>query len=208
MTNEEFIASITLDGEEWRPVVGFEELYVVSSSGRVVALTRYIRRKNRYGNNAVFVNKPHLCKLFFSDRYVGIVLCRDSVVTRKDVHRMVAEAFIPNPNNYPQVDHINDNPKDNRVCNLQWCTAKVNSTKESHRLALSISHRGKPNPHRKPVVSIAPDGSVVHYVSLMDAEKHNHNSSAVRRVLNGSQEAHHGLKWMHLSDYKKLSSNQ
>ena len=49
MTNEEFIKSVTLNGEEWRDVVGFEGLYMISSIGRVIALTRHIYRKNRYG---------------------------------------------------------------------------------------------------------------------------------------------------------------
>ena len=204
MTNQEFIQSITVDGEEWRDVVGYEDLYMVSSIGRVVALTRYIHRKNKYGNDAVFVNKPHLCKLYFSDRYVRIVLCKNNVVSGKDIHRLVAEAFIPNPNNYPQVDHINDNPQDNRVCNLQWCTAKENSSKESHRLALRKSHLGKSNPNKKPVVSIDSKGNVNIYSSITEAEQYNHDRSAIRLVLKGKQETHHGLKWMHLSDYESL----
>lgn len=205
MTNEEFIESIRLQGEEWRDVVGYEGLYMVSSLGRIISLERHIHRKNRYGNESVFVNKPRLCKPFCSHRYVGFVLCRNSTFARKDVHRMVAEAFIQNPNGYPQVDHINDNPKDNRVCNLQWCTAKENSTKVSHILALSKSHAGKPNPRKKPIVSISIDGSTVFYTSLTDAEKHNHVRSAIRMVLNGNRETYHGLKWMYLSDYEKVS---
>jgi hypothetical protein len=208
MTNEEFIESIRLEGEEWRDVVGYEGLYMVSSIGRIVALTRYINRKNRCGNFSVFVNKPHLCKLFYSERYVRIVLCDNSVVTGKDVHRLVAEAFIPNPNNYPQVDHINDNQKDNRVCNLRWCTAKVNSTKQSHRLALSKSHLGKPNPNKKPIVSIDKNGNVCTYSSLTEAEKHNHIRSAIRLVIKGKQKTHHNLKWMYLCDYEKSLVNQ
>lgn len=204
MTNEEFIESIRLEGEEWKDVVGYEGLYIVSSLGRVASLERYVHRKNRYGDDSVFVYKPHLCRPFFSNRYVGFVLCYNGVFTRKDIHRMVAQAFIPNPNNYPQVDHINDNPKDNRVCNLQWCTAKVNSTKESHRLALSKSHLGKPNHHKKPIVSIDAEGNFFRYSSMTEAETKGHSRAAIRRVLNGSQETHHGLRWMYLHDYNKL----
>lgn len=203
MTNEEFIESIRLPNEEWRDVVGYEGYYMVSSLGRVAALTRYIHRKNRYGKDSIFVNKPHLCKTFSSKRYVRIVLCKNKV-KGKDVHRLVAEAFIPNQNNYPQVDHINDNPKDNRVCNLRWCTAKQNSTKESHRLALSKSHIGKPNPRKKPIVSIDHNGKVVYYVSFAEAKKHNHTGMAIRKVIQGQSKEYHGLKWMYLHDYESL----
>lgn len=205
MTNEEFIESIRLPNEEWRPVVGFESFYMVSSLGRIIALTRRMYRKNRYGNVSLFVNKPHLCKSFSSKkhRYERIVLNNKNKIG-KSVHRLVAEAFIPNPNNYPQIDHINDNPIDNRKCNLCWCTAKQNSTKESHRIALSKSHIGKPNPNKKPIVSIDDNGCVIHYKSITDAEKYNHIRSAIRKVLYGSQKKHHGYIWMHLTDYESL----
>lgn len=207
MTNEEFINSIRLDGEEWKPIVGWEDYYMVSSLGRVVAIQRIMYRKNRYGNISVYVNKPHLCKTFSSKthRYEHIVLCNNYRYVGKSVHRLVAEAFIPNPNNYPQIDHINDIPSDNRVCNLQWCTAKENSTKESHRKALSKSHIGKPNPRKKPIVSIDNNGIVNHYVSFAEAEKHNHIRSAIRKVLAGKQSEHHGLKWLSLSDWESLA---
>lgn len=209
MTNQEFIESIRLEGEEWRPVVGWEDAYMVSSLGRVVALERTMYKKNRYGKYNVFVNKPHLCKTFVSDkyRYERIVLCKNYCYVGKSVHRMVAEAFIPNPHNYPQIDHINDKPSDNMACNLQWCTAKENSTKQSHRIALSKSHIGKPNPRKKPIVSIDHNGKVVYYLSFAEAEKHNHIRSAIRKVIRGQSKEHHGLKWMYLSDYEKTLTN-
>ena len=148
MTNEEFIESIRLEGEEWRDVVGYEKLYMVSSLGRIVSLSRFVVRKYHKKADSNYIAQPHLCKTFISQKspYERIVLYYGKS-DRRLVHRIVAEAFIPNPNNYPEVDHINDIPKDNRACNLRWCTPKMNSSKESHRKAIAKGLLRKPAPN-------------------------------------------------------------
>lgn len=210
MTNEEFIESIRLEGEEWRDVVGYEGYYMVSSLGRIASLARYVKRKHRVGVDSNYTTKPHLSKTFFSNKspYERIVL----YVKRPDrrlVHRIVAEAFSPNPNNYPEVDHINDNPKDNRACNLQWCTPKMNSSKESHRKAVSVGHLGRVAPNRTPVACLTLDGDLVKtYPSMKHAELDGYSHSAIYSVANNKRKSHGGYKWMYLSEYKKLSSVQ
>lgn len=62
------------------------------------------------------------------------------------VHRAVAELFVPNPNSYNEVDHINTNSLDNRACNLQWCTHKQNMNNPITRKQLSEAHKDKPRP--------------------------------------------------------------
>ena len=71
-------------------------------------------------------------------KYYRNNLWKNGVCQTFSIHRLVAKAFIPNPNNYPVVNHIDGNPLNNKVENLEWCTQSHNC-KESHRLGLQIS---------------------------------------------------------------------
>lgn len=106
--------------EEWRPVVGYEGLYEVSSYGRVKSLCKYDSR-NRFRDERIL----KLC----ADRlgYLKVGLCSNDKKKKYLVHRLVAQAFIPNPNNLPQVNHRDENPSNDNVDNLEWCDAKYNS---------------------------------------------------------------------------------
>lgn len=102
--------------EEWKDIVGYEGLYQVSDKGNVRSL------------NYNKTNKVKELKLVNSkDNYFVVCLHKNGHQKEGKVHRLVAEAFIPNPDNKPQIDHINGNKSDNRVENLRWCTAKENS---------------------------------------------------------------------------------
>lgn len=205
MTNEEFLASITLEGEEWKDVVGWENLYMVSSLGRVVSLSRIVNTsKNRTRRTNQRILKPSVTPRG-NILYEYISLYLDNKRVASSVHRIVAMAFIPNPNNYPEVDHINDNPLDNRVCNLQWCTQKMNNSKEHHCKAVSQSKKGKPAPNRTSIVGISiSDGTTYKLPSLISAEKYGFNYTAISMVLHNKRKSHGGFKWMYLSDYESL----
>lgn len=101
--------------EFWKPIIGYEGLYEVSNLGRVKSL-------NYNNTNQEGMLKPS----YQSDGYLNITLCKFGKAKRYRIHRLVAEAFIPNPNNYPEVNHIDENKLNNCVENLEWCDRQYN----------------------------------------------------------------------------------
>ena len=131
----------------WRPVVGFEEHYLVSDSGQVWSLRRHRALKSkidRYG-------------------YEVVVLSVKGVPTHRTVHRLVAQAFIPNPQNLPAVNHINEIKTDNRVINLEWVSVADNDNHGTRNERMSKTKS------RQPVEQILPDGTKVRYKGVKDA---------------------------------------
>ena len=113
---------------EWRAIDGFEGLYEVSNYGNVKALDRYIL------NNGSMQHRK--------ERILLVVLCKDGKTYPKTIHRLVADAFIPNPENKPVVDHIDTNPANNNVENLRWTTVQENCMNPLTRIHNSESKKG------------------------------------------------------------------
>lgn len=124
--------------EEWRPVVGFEGCYSVSSLGRVRNEARFVNRLNTQVKIPQRILKP------LGSRYLSVNLWVNGVSYNKLIHRLVAEAFIPNPDNLPEVNHKDLNILNCRADNLEWVTSSKN---HNHGLA----HRGKGRPYRRQV---------------------------------------------------------
>ena len=121
MTTQDFIESIALPGEVWKDVVGREGSYIVSNFGRIAT----IRTAFEYERNGrTFYKKmtQHICSTSIapSTHYRRMTFTERGIKSTELVHRIVAEAFIPNPHDYPTIDHIDDNPENNHADNLQW----------------------------------------------------------------------------------------
>lgn len=108
--------------EEWKAVVGYEGLYEVSSKGRVRSLPRYIR----HWRGGLAKLRGTILKAGTKARYEMIILCRDGQIEYRQVHSLVAQMFIPNPDNKPEVNHKDGNKRNNLVTNLEWCTREEN----------------------------------------------------------------------------------
>ena len=109
--------------EIWKDVVGYEGLYEVSNLGRIRSLDRVVAHHTA----GTAVRKGKMRCLSFDGNYLNVSLSRDGKTVTRRVHRVVAEAFIPNPNNYSDVDHIDCNKLNNHIDNLRWCTSADNT---------------------------------------------------------------------------------
>lgn len=140
--------------EEWRPVKGYEGLYEVSNMGRVKSL--------HYGESRI------LKQSVSSNGHMKVDLNKDRTSNTKQVHRLVAEAFIPNPMNLSVVNHLDGDKHNNCAFNLEWCTYRQN-TLHAIKLGLfnpslhsTVNRRG---PKGKPIVVYTKTGEFVSFFS-------------------------------------------
>lgn len=130
---EYFINSNTKDGEIWKDIAGYEGYYKVSNLGRVMSLPRILGTKTIKGTKTLSTRLGTILKPIRNGDFdkdgayrVSVILIKDGKSTNKLVNRLVAEAFIPNPNNLPEVNHINRDITNNTVENLEWISADAN----------------------------------------------------------------------------------
>ena len=104
--------------EEWKEIPGYEGLYEVSNTGNVKSLIK---------NNIIkgFINKKG---------YIQVSLSKNGIIKKFSVHRLVAQAFLQNPYNLPQVNHRDEDKINNNVDNLEWCDAKYNNNYGTARI--------------------------------------------------------------------------
>lgn len=147
--------------EIWKPVLNYEGLYEVSNFSRVRSLPR--DRKNAFGTFSKTKGKimnGSVSKI----GYLVVTLCGKNSRSLCYVHRLVSESFIPNPNNKPQVNHINGIKTDNRIENLEWVTHKENGV-HAFKIGLNkpgLRHTGKNHFGSKPVICKNRNGDIIH----------------------------------------------
>ena len=107
--------------EQWVSI--YNNLYSVSNLGNVKANERNAKTKTGIIHYKEKILKPEITQ----DGHLRVVLCEAGKKKRVFVHRLVAEAFIPNPNNLPVINHKDENPLNNIVSNLEWCTVSYNN---------------------------------------------------------------------------------
>jgi len=109
--------------EIWKSIEGYEGLYQVSNLGSFKSLERKVRSKY-----AIRTVKEKILKQFLSKYgYLTVGLSKNCKTKRYQSHRLVAIAFISNPNNYPMVNHKDENRSNPKANNLEWCTSKYNN---------------------------------------------------------------------------------
>lgn len=124
--------------ELWLPIKNYEGLYEVSNKGNVRSVARY-ESFIRLGNETRRLKAGRILTPINRDEYLGVCLSKGKSRKCYLIHRLVADAFIPNPNGYPQINHKDENKFNNIVENLEWCTAKYNDNYGSRNTKLSKS---------------------------------------------------------------------
>lgn len=148
-----------LEGEIWKDVVGWEDSHEVSNLGRIRTKARIAANKS--GSESHLLSR--LKKTYFDgDGYERVCLYADNKSKLLGVHRIVAEAFLPNPSNLPQVNHKNGIKADNSPENLEWVTGPQNI---QHSIELGLRD---PSCHRRSVVRLS-DGKV--FSSIADLHR-------------------------------------
>ena len=149
--------------EQWREVPGYNGRYKVSNFGRIKQMAGFA---GKWGNKYP-VKEIILSTRLDTNGYVTVVMRDPNNISHTQlVHRLIALAFIPNPNNYPVINHLNEIKSDNRIENLEWCTVEHNANwgTKNHRVSVK---RGRP------IVGIAiPDGEQVYFHSYKEAIRH------------------------------------
>lgn len=160
---------------KWQPVKGFEGFYEVSETGKVRSVTRIVNSKN-----CKRIHKGReLKQAKDQDGYCKIQLSKGGKVTTRAVHKLVAEAFIPNPDNFPVINHKDENKENNNVKNLEWCTVSYNTN-------YNMGAYRRANARKKPILAISKDGKIRAFHSIKEAaEKLNISHGNISSCLAG-----------------------
>ena len=181
--------------EVWKPVKGFES-YEVSSLGRVRSIDRVVGTRKLKGK---------MLSPFDNGRsgYLEVILSVDGKRFPRLIHRLVAKAFLPNPNNHRQVNHIDEDKRNNVVSNLEWCDALYNNNYGS---AIERSRKKK----SFKVGKFEKDSDLLLEVfdSTHDVErKTGYKQPSIYRCCNGKQNTAYGFKWRYIKKEVDESEN-
>ena len=146
----------------WKPIDGYEGLYEVSNTGLIKSLNCYNYKE------------PRIMKLGKRpDGYLSVGLSKNNVTKTKTVHRLVAKAFLPNPNNLEMVNHKDEDRTNNNVENLEWCTRTYNQNyslklhperkqlfADNFKKSSSFIKKGVPHKYKQKVAIINEQGEI------------------------------------------------
>ena len=162
--------------EEWRSIKGYGGVYEVSNQGNVRSITRRYKAKD-CPRGKLLEGKTMKTELT-PNGYIQVILRGEGKSYSHRVHRLVAEAFIPNPDKKPHVNHINGMRTDNRVENLEWCTVSEN-LKHIYELGYITPKRKLT---REQIEAIRKDDRPAHII----AKEYNSSATAIGNIKRGT----------------------
>lgn len=178
-----------------KDIIGYEGIYKVTEEGKIISLNFGAKNHALSG-----VQKP-LKQIRSSSGYYHVQLYKNGKPSTKLVHKIVAEAFIPNPDNKAEVNHIDGNKANNCASNLEWVTRKENL---SHAVETGLKRRspmlgktGGKNVLSKPVMQMSTEGKLIkEWASSYDAEKEGgFNQNSIRSCACGFKKTYKGFVW-------------
>lgn len=172
--------------EIWKDVVGYEGLYQVSNLGNI---------RNQKGNILKAQKRKHgyLCVWLY-----GRERSAKRAGKQFSIHRIVAEAFVQNPNGCAEVNHIDECKQNNRADNLEWCTHQENSTHGTRPNRIGEKHRNNPNKKRRPIAQYTKSGELVRiYPSITSLRQTKFNAGNAYKCATGDKSYSHsqGYIW-------------
>ena len=158
--------------EIWKDKKDYEGHYQVSNWGRVKSI--------KFGKERILKQSKDK-----KTGYLHVVLCKENILKSYLVHRLVAEVFIDNPNNYKEVNHKDENKTNNVVSNLEWCDRKYNINYGTINERLS-----------KPVLQYDLEGNFIkEWKSTMECGRNGYDQSHVADCCRGERKTHRGFIW-------------
>ena len=181
--------------EVWKDIEGFEGFYQVSTKGRVRSLDRHIDIMTKYGTIIKRFCKGYVLIAQTQYGYLLVGLKKNGKVVRTLVHRLVAKAFIPNPDDLPQVNHKDENKLNNCADNLEWCDGKYNANYGTGKWR-SVAHTSKR------VEQLTLQGEhVAFFTSQGEAGRHiGCAPSCIRRSCKNAHFTSHGYRWRYVNN--------
>ena len=201
-----------MNNEIWKPIKGYEGKYEVSNLGRVKSKERI---SNCCYNSTRKTKEKIIAHYLEKNGYLSVCLFKEGKHTKR-VHKLVASAFIPNPNNYPCINHINGNKLDNNMNNLEWCTYSHN-VKEAFRLGLANNSEKQRNAVReyckkhknKPLVQLDINNNLIkEWNSAVEVEeKMGISRKNISQCVRGKNKTAGGFKWLFKEQIEQMEYN-
>jgi len=183
--------------EIWKDIPGYEGHYQASNLGRIKSLCRFVTEKNtnriRPLQGKVLIPSPN------PKGYLGLALSKNGKVKQFRVHKIIAKVFIPNPNQLPEVNHIDENKNNNMAANLEWCDHYYNIMYGTNRQRLSAVLKGRPR------IDLAGENSVTaklkneQVISIYkDNRKYSEISLEYNIAISTISQIKHKTRWRHI----------